>query len=57
MWLMHSGTPDQVFIRVRQHLNQFFGEKFVGRSGPLSCPSRKTDLKVIDFFVGDILKV
>jgi hypothetical protein len=44
MWFMHDGTPPHFLHIVRQHLNQTFGEQWIGRGGPVKWPARSPDL-------------
>jgi hypothetical protein len=38
MWFMRNGAPVHFLRTVRQHLNQTFGEEWIGRGGPVNWP-------------------
>jgi hypothetical protein len=41
MWFMHDGAPPHCLRFVRQHLNQTFGDQWIGLCGPactIPCP-------------------
>jgi hypothetical protein len=51
MWFMHDGTPPH-FLRIfRQHLNQTFGEHWIGHGSPVNWPARSRDLNPLDFWL------
>lgn len=56
MWYMQDGAPPHFSLDVRQHLNQVFGNKWIGRGGPIPWPARSPDLNPLDFFVWGYLK-
>jgi hypothetical protein len=39
MWFMHGGAPPHFILTVRQHLNQTFGEQWIGREGLVNWPA------------------
>lgn len=50
-----DGAPPHWGLRVREFLNQNFGDKWIGRSGPTAWPPRSPDLTPMDFYLwGDI---
>jgi hypothetical protein len=49
MWFMHDRTSPHILRTVRQHLNQTFGEEWVGRGGPFNWPARSPDLNRLEF--------
>jgi hypothetical protein len=51
MWFMHGGAPPHFLRIVRQHLNQTFGEQWIGRGGSVNWPARSPDLNPLDFWV------
>lgn len=51
-WLQHDGAPPHFGNQVRNHLNEAFGERWIGRGGPVSWPARSPDLNPLDFFLG-----
>lgn len=56
MWYMHDGAPPHFPIIVRQHLNNTFGQSWIGRGGPVAWPPRSPDLNPLDFFFWGHLK-
>lgn len=53
MWFMHDGAPPH-FSRIARHLlsqPRFFGNRWIGRAGPVAWPPRSPDLNPIDFFL------
>ena len=56
LWFMHDGAPAHFSLRVRQHLNETFLEKWIGRGGPVAWPPRSPDLNMLDFFLWGYLK-
>jgi hypothetical protein len=57
MWFMHDGAPPHFLCVFRQHLNQTFGEQWIGRGGPVSWPARSPDLNSLDFWLWGRLNV
>lgn len=51
----HDGAPAHFTRSVRQHLDDEFGERWIGRGGPVQWPPRSADLASLDFFCGDEL--
>lgn len=56
MWLLHDGCPAHFSRPVREHLNQIFQNRWIGRGGPVSWPARSPDLTPLDFFVWGYMK-
>jgi len=48
---MHDGAPAHFSLLVRQHLDEMFPGKWVGRGGPIAWPPRSPDLNPLDFFL------
>lgn len=38
MWYMHDGAPAHFMRNVREYLNTVFGQRWIGRSGPVAWP-------------------
>jgi len=53
---MHDGAPAHFSLLVRQHLDEMFPGKWVGRSGPIAWPPRSPDLNPLDFFLWSYAK-
>lgn len=55
MWFLHDGAPPHVSRVVREHLDQAFPHRWIGRRGPVNWPPRSPDLNPVDFYVwGDM---
>jgi hypothetical protein len=48
-WFLHDGAPAHFLRNVRQHLDEVYGRKWIGRGGPVSWPARSPDLNPLDF--------
>jgi hypothetical protein len=48
-WFMRDEAPPHFLRTLRQHLNQNFGEQWVGCGGPVNWPARSPDLNHLDF--------
>ncbi|KZC12728.1 hypothetical protein WN55_05355 [Dufourea novaeangliae] len=57
MWFMHDGAPPHYTIAVREHLNEYFGDRWIGRGGPVPWPARSPDLNPLHFFFWGHLKI
>ena len=58
MWYLHDGAPPHFTINVREHLNQQFSNKWIGRGNdaPIRWPPRSPDLNICDSFLWGALK-
>jgi hypothetical protein len=57
MWLQHDGAPPHYYRRVRQYLdNNWKGDHWIGRGGPVAWPARSTYLTPLDFFLWGFVK-
>jgi hypothetical protein len=56
MWFMHNEAPPHFLGTVRQHLNQAFGEQWIGREGPVNWPARSPDCNSLDVWLWGRLK-
>lgn len=56
LWFMHDGAPAHFSLNVRRHLNNTFGEQWIGRGGPVAWPPRSPDLNPLDFYLWGHLK-
>jgi len=50
-WFQHDGAPPHFSRNVRQHLNNTYGNRWIGRGGPVSWPPRSPDLNPLDFYL------
>ena len=58
MWYQHDGAPAHFAIPVRQHLNAVYGDRWIGRGGPVRWPARSPDLTPLDFYLwGHVKKI
>jgi hypothetical protein len=56
MWFMHDRVSPHSLYIVRQHLNQTFGEQWIGCGGAVNWPARSPDLNPLDFWLWGHLK-
>jgi hypothetical protein len=56
MWLQHDCAPPHYYRRVRQYLDNWRGDHWIGRGGPVAWPARSTDLTPLDFFLWGFVK-
>ncbi|XP_066148942.1 uncharacterized protein [Euwallacea fornicatus] len=58
MWLMHDEAPPHFALNVRNHLNQQYPNKWIGRGNdaPVKWPPRSPDLNPMDYFLWGHLK-
>lgn len=55
-YFMHDGAPAHFSLIVRAHLNEVYGERWIGRGGPVAWPARSPDLNSCDFFLWGYVK-
>lgn len=55
-YFMHDGAPAHYTLQVREYLNDVFGQKWIGRGGPVAWPPRSPDLNPIDFYIWGHMK-
>lgn len=53
---MHDGAPPHFRGIVRDHLNQVYANRWIGRGGPLAWPARSPDLNPLDYFLWGHIK-
>lgn len=56
LWFQHDGAPPHYGRCVRSHLNASFGQRWIGRGGPVAWPPRSPDLSSLDFFLWGAMK-
>ncbi|GBP27130.1 hypothetical protein EVAR_16801_1 [Eumeta japonica] len=56
MWYQNDGCPAHYDTRVRDHLNNIFPARWIGRLGPILWPPRSPDLNPLDFYYWGCLK-
>lgn len=50
-FFQHDGCPAHFGLQVREHLNQEYPNRWIGRGGPVAWPPRSPDLTPLDFFL------
>jgi hypothetical protein len=56
MWFLHDGAPAHFSLTAREHLNNTFPHRWIGRGGPVAWPPRSPDLNPLDFYLRGHLK-
>ena len=56
MYFMHDGAPAHFSHIVRNYLTGWFGNRWIGRGGPVTWPPRSPDLTPLDFYVWGFVK-
>lgn len=52
----HDGAPPHFSILVRNHLNEVYPNRWIGRGGPRAWPPRSPDMTPLDYFLWGHLK-
>lgn len=56
LYYQHDGAPPHYTREVRNFLNNKYGERWIGRGGPIPWPARSPDLTVCDFYLWNEIK-
>lgn len=56
LYFQHDGCPAHATLQIKNWLNTEFGNKWIGRNGPIEWPERSPDLNILDFFLWGRLK-
>ena len=56
MWFQHDGAPPHFADPVRAAITNTFGNRWIGRGGPVNWPARSPDLSPLDFFLWGYMK-
>ena len=56
MWLQQEGAPSHFARIVRAFLNEHYGNRWIGRGGPVNWPACSPDLTSADFYLWGFLK-
>lgn len=56
MWFQHDEAPAHSKRVTCKLLNEIFGQRWVGRHGPIQWPRRSPDLTPLDFFLWEYIK-
>lgn len=51
VWWQQDGAPAHYAQTVRDYLNETFGDRWIGRGGPVHWPARSPDLNSLVFFL------
>lgn len=55
-WFQQDGAPPHYYEPVRQFLNHWRGNQWIGRGGPIAWPPRSPDLTPLDFYLWGYVK-
>ena len=56
MWFQPDGAPPHFSPAVRDHLDQWFGQKWIGHGGPIAWPACSPDLTPLDYYLWGHMK-
>lgn len=56
MWFHQDGCPAHTSHIIRNHLNETFPDKWIGKWGPVNYPPRSPDLTVLDYYLWGRIK-
>lgn len=56
MWFQQDGAPAHYAQQVRAELDNIYGNRWIGRGGPVQWPPRSPDLTKLDFFLWGYVK-
>lgn len=56
MMFQQDGAPPHFTRAVRQHLDQQYPDRWIGRGGPIEWPARSPDLTPLDYFLWGYIK-
>lgn len=51
MYFQQDGAPAHYFSEVRAYLGSEYGDRWIGRGGPVAWPARSPDLTPLDFYL------
>lgn len=51
LFYQHDGAPAHYQRQVREYLNDQFGDRWIGRGGPVPWPARSPDLTPLDYYL------
>ncbi|KMQ81391.1 transposable element tc3 transposase, partial [Lasius niger] len=51
VYFQQDGAPPHWLTAVREHLNETFPNRWIGRGGPIPWPPRSPDITPLDFFL------
>ena len=51
MVFQHDGCPVHTSRIVKEHLDNEYGDRWIGRNGPITWPARSPDLNPLDYYV------
>ena len=56
MWFQHDSAPPHFSLVIRDHLDQRFGQQWIGRGGSITSPARSPDLTRLGYYLLDYMK-
>ena len=56
MYFQNDGAPPHYTRHVREYLNEFFSNRWLGRGGPVAWPPRSPDFTPLDYYLWDHMK-
>lgn len=56
VYFQQDGCPAHSTLLVRNYLQEYFGNRWIGRYGPVNWPARSPDLSPLDFFLWGYVK-
>ena len=56
MYFQHDGAPPHYTRHVREYLNEYFPNRWLGRGGPAAWPPRSPDLTPLDYYLWGHMK-
>jgi len=56
MYFQHDGAPPHYTWHVREHLNESFLNRWLGRGGPIAWPPRSPDFTPLDYYLWGHMK-
>jgi hypothetical protein len=51
LYFQHDGAPPHYTRHVREYLDEYFPNRWLGRGGPLAWPPRSPDLTPLDYYL------
>lgn len=56
MWFLHDGAPVHFTRPITNFLNETYGQRWIGRGGPVPWPARSPDLTKMDYGIWGFVK-
>uniref|UniRef100_A0A1Y1L9V9 Uncharacterized protein n=1 Tax=Photinus pyralis TaxID=7054 RepID=A0A1Y1L9V9_PHOPY len=55
-WFQHDGCPAHYGRQVREHLDQTYPDRWIGRGGAVEWPARSPDITPLDFYLWGVME-